>query len=64
MEPYNVSFYEESLPQYMIGALAELRTESSVRIAVGERVFSLAGFMNVVSIYGVPISAPRKRLLE
>ena len=48
MEPYNVSFYEEPIPQYMIEALAELRAESPVRIAVGERVFSLAGFTNVV----------------
>ena len=48
MEPYNVNFYEEPIPQYMLGGLAELRAASPVRIAVGERVFSLAGFRDVI----------------
>lgn len=48
MEPYNVYFYEEPIPQYMLGGLAELRAASPVRIAVGERVFSLAGFRDVI----------------
>ncbi len=48
MEPYNVNFYEEPIPQYMLGGLAELRAASPIRIAVGERVFSLAGFRDVI----------------
>ena len=48
MEPYNVNFYEEPIPQYMLGGLSELRAASPVRIAVGERVFSLAGFRDVI----------------
>ena len=48
MEEFNVSFYEEPIPQYMIEGLAAVRTASPVRIAVGERVFSLAGFRDVV----------------
>ena len=48
MAEYDVSFYEEPVPQYMIEALARVREASPVRIAVGERVFSLYGFREVV----------------
>lgn len=48
MAEYDIWFYEEPIPQYMLQELARLREASPVPIAVGERVFSLHGFQELV----------------
>ncbi len=44
MEPYDIYFFEEPIPQYQLRAYEKLCKESPVPIAVGERIFSLWGF--------------------
>ena len=45
---FGVFFFEEPLPQYELEGLAKLKAASPVPIAVGERIYSLRGFKEVV----------------
>lgn len=45
---YNVHFFEEPVPQSDIGSLARVAEVSPIPIAVGERIFTLQGFKEVV----------------
>ncbi len=47
MEPFDIYFFEEPCPQYMQDGMAWLSAHSPVRIAVGERVYSPAGFAEI-----------------
>lgn len=38
--PYDIHFFEEPIPQYQIEGLERLQHSSSIRIAVGERVYT------------------------
>jgi L-alanine-DL-glutamate epimerase-like enolase superfamily enzyme len=54
----NIYFFEEPLPQYEIEGLAKLKAASPVRIAVGERVYSLRGFKEVVVHHAADVLQP------
>lgn len=46
---FNIYFFEEPVPQYELEGLARLTAASPVPIAVGERIYSLRGFKEVVA---------------
>lgn len=58
MEEYNVFFFEEPIPQYKLNGLERLCQESPVNIAVGERVYSLSGFENIIKRQAADILQP------
>ena len=47
IEPYDVYFFEEPSPQYMMEGMTRLAAGSPVRIAVGERVYSANQFAEI-----------------
>ena len=58
LEPYDLFFFEEPIPQYMLEGLARVRAESPVPIAVGERVYSLGGFHQVIKARAADVLQP------
>lgn len=44
IEQYNIHFFEEPIPQYQIEGLERLQKSSSIRVALGERVYSPRAF--------------------
>lgn len=58
MEEFDVYFFEEPLPQYRIKALSRLRSESPVPIALGERIFTLSGFSQVIDYQAADFLQP------
>jgi L-alanine-DL-glutamate epimerase-like enolase superfamily enzyme len=58
MDGLDIYFFEEPVPQYMLDGLARLRAESPVPIALGERIYSLHGFQQVVQRQAVDVLQP------
>ena len=58
MEEYDVYWFEEPIPQYRLNGLERLCEESPVNIAVGERIYSLSGFENVITRNAAHILQP------
>jgi len=44
IEQYDIHFFEEPIPQYQIEGLERLQKSSSIRVALGERVYSPRAF--------------------
>jgi L-alanine-DL-glutamate epimerase-like enolase superfamily enzyme len=58
MADYDVFWFEEAMPQYRQKSFTRLRRESPVPIAVGERIFTLQGFQQVVDYEGADFLQP------
>jgi L-alanine-DL-glutamate epimerase-like enolase superfamily enzyme len=50
LEPYNIFFFEEPLPQYNFAGLAQIKRQSTIPVATGERVFSKHTFDRVIEM--------------
>jgi len=55
---YDLFWFEEPMPQHMINGFVRLTEKSPVPIAVGERIYSLAGFEAVVNRKAADILQP------
>jgi L-alanine-DL-glutamate epimerase-like enolase superfamily enzyme len=55
---YDLFWFEEAMPQFMLKGFTRLVEESPVPIAVGERVYSLAGFELVIDHKAADILQP------
>jgi len=58
MAPYKPLFFEEPVPQHMLPGIAQLREESPVPIAYGERLYSLSGFEILVNRKAADVLQP------